>query len=76
MDGKLTNKVKVDDSMWNVDRETSILCVNLEKVKEVMWKSVLEGEEGIDLTKVCVCVRVCVCVYVCMRVCVHVQECM
>ena len=38
--------------MWNVDRETSTLCVNLEKAKEIMWKSVLEGEEAIDLTKV------------------------
>ena len=38
--------------MWNVDRETCTLCVNLEKTKEIMWKSVLEGEEGIDLTKV------------------------
>ena len=60
LDGKLTNKVKLDDSMWNVDRETSTLCINLEKVKEIMWKSVLEGEEGIDVTKVCVCVCVCI----------------
>ena len=52
LDGKLLNKVKVDDSMWNIDRETATLCINLEKVKEIMWKSVLEGEEGIDLTKV------------------------
>ena len=61
LDGALLNRVKVEDSMWNVDRESSTLCINLEKTKEIMWKSVLEGEEGIDLTKVCVCVCVCVC---------------
>ena len=59
IDGKLTYKVKVDESMWNVDRESSTLCINLEKVKELMWKSVVEGEREIDLTKVCVCVCVC-----------------
>lgn len=52
LDGKLIERVKVDDSIWNVDRETSILCINLEKSRELMWKSVLEGEEEIDLTKV------------------------
>ena len=52
MDGKLTNRVKVDESMWNVDRETCTLCINLEKAKELMWKSVLEGEKEIDITKV------------------------
>lgn len=52
MDGKLTNRVKVDESMWNVDRETCTLYINLEKAKELMWKSVLEGEKEIDITKV------------------------
>ena len=70
LDGALLNRVKVEDSMWNVDRESSTLCINLEKTKEIMWKSVLEGEEGIDLTKVCVCV--CACVHVC--VCTHARE--
>ena len=53
LDGKLTHRVKVDESMWNVDREACILCINLEKCKELMWKSVLEGEKEIDITKVC-----------------------
>jgi hypothetical protein len=52
LDGKLTNRVKVDESMWNVDRETCTLCINLEKSKELMWKSVLEGEKEIDITKI------------------------
>ena len=66
--------MKVDDSMWNVDREACTLCINLEKVKEVMWKSVLEGEQGIDLTKVCGGVYVCggMCGWVWVWVCVGV----
>ncbi len=38
--------------MWSLDIETNTICINLEKAKEIMWKSVLEGEVGIDLTKV------------------------
>ena len=38
--------------MWNLDRDNGYVQVNLEKTKEIMWKSVLEGEAGIDLTKV------------------------
>lgn len=38
--------------MWSVDKEMNCVLINLEKTKEIMWKSVLEGEEGIDLTKV------------------------
>ena len=38
--------------MWNLDRGNGYIQVNLEKTKEIMWKSVLEGEAGIDLTKV------------------------
>ncbi len=42
----------MEESLWSLDNETHSICINLEKSKEVMWKSVLEGEEGIDLTKV------------------------
>ena len=52
IDGKLLHKVKVDDSLWSIDSTNNYLTINLEKTKEIMWKSVLEGEEGIDLTKV------------------------
>ena len=38
--------------MWNIDRGSSCVYINLEKTKEMMWKSVLEGEEGIDLKQV------------------------
>ena len=52
MDGQLLHKIKVDDSMWSIDNTNNKLTVNLEKTKEIMWKSVFEGDEGIDLTKV------------------------
>lgn len=38
--------------MWTVDKERSLLTITLEKTKEIMWKSVFQGEEGIDLAKV------------------------
>ena len=52
IDKPLLHRVKVEESMWNLDRENGYIQVNLEKTKEIMWKSVLEGEPGIDLTKV------------------------
>ena len=52
IDKPLLHKIKVDDSLWSVDKARSLLTINLEKAKEIMWKSVLQGEEGIDLTKV------------------------
>ena len=38
--------------MWTVDKDSKDIHINLEKTKETMWKSVFEGEKGIDLTKV------------------------
>ena len=38
--------------MWNLDRGNGYIQVNLEKTKEIMWKSVLEDEAGMDLAKV------------------------
>ena len=52
IDKPLLHRVKVEESMWNLDRDNGYVQVNLEKTKEIMWKSVLEGEAGIDLTKV------------------------
>lgn len=52
IDKPLLHKIKIDDSLWSVDKDRSLLTINLEKTKEIMWKSVLKGEEGIDLSKV------------------------
>lgn len=52
LQGRLTNRIKVEESMWTVDKDSKDIHINLEKTKETMWKSVFEGEKGIDLTKV------------------------
>ena len=53
IDKPLLHRVKVDDSMWSIETGNGCcIYINLEKTKEIMWKSVLEGEQGIDLTKV------------------------
>ena len=52
IDKPLLHKIKVEESLWSVDKDRSLLTINLEKTKEIMWKSVLQGEDGIDLSKV------------------------
>ena len=52
IDKPFLHKVKVEESMWTVDKDRNVLTITLEKTKEIMWKSVLKGEEGIDLSKV------------------------
>ena len=52
IDGEFTRKVIPSQSMWSIEKATSVVHINLEKPQEVMWKSVLKGEPEIDLTKV------------------------
>ena len=53
IDKPLLHRVKVEESMWSIETGNGCcIYINLEKTKEIMWKSVLEGEQGIDLTKV------------------------
>lgn len=52
IDGQLLNRIKVEDSLWNLEKGTGLLQINLEKAKEMMWKSVLVGDKEIDLSKV------------------------
>lgn len=52
LDGQLLNRIKVEDSLWNLDKGTSVVQINLEKTKEIMWKSVIVGDREIDLSKV------------------------
>ena len=47
IDQPLHERVKVDDSFWSVEDNT-YLNVNLEKMEEKIWKTVLEGDEEID----------------------------
>ncbi len=47
LDGELSEKVKVDDSFWNVE-DNEFLNINLEKMEEKIWKTILVGDEEID----------------------------
>jgi hypothetical protein len=47
LDGELSEKVKVDDSFWNVE-DAEYLNINLEKMEEKIWKTILVGDEEID----------------------------
>ena len=42
LQGRLTNRIKVEESMWTVDKDSKDIHINLEKTKETMWKSVFE----------------------------------
>ena len=52
IEGEFIRKVIPSQSMWSIEKATSVVHINLEKPQEVMWKSVLKGEPEIDLTKV------------------------
>ena len=53
LEGPFTHKIRVDDAMWTLENGT-IVCLQLTKQnKQEWWKSVLEGDREIDLSKVC-----------------------
>lgn len=47
LEGELHERVKVDDSFWSVE-DNEYLNINLEKMEEKIWKTVLVGDEEID----------------------------
>ena len=47
VDGELHERVKVDDSFWNVE-DNEYLNINLEKMEEKIWKTVINGDDEID----------------------------
>ena len=51
MEGELCEKVKVDDTFWSVE-DNQYLNINFEKAGEVIWKSVIVGDDEIDTKKV------------------------
>lgn len=50
LSGELSEKIKKDDSLWNLD--DNLLQITLEKGVETIWKSVIKGGPEIDATKV------------------------
>lgn len=51
LEGKLHEKVNTEETMWHLDNGTQVV-INLDKQRETWWKSVLEGDQEIDTTKV------------------------
>lgn len=51
VEGKLHEKINVDDSMWTLDDNVRVV-LTMEKVRHTWWKCVFEGDEEIDTTKV------------------------
>ena len=47
IDGELAEKVIVDDSLWSIE-DNEYITVNLEKMEERIWKTVILGDEEID----------------------------
>lgn len=47
VDGELHERVKCEDSFWSIE-DGEYLNVNLEKMEEKIWKTVIVGDEEID----------------------------
>lgn len=47
IDGELHERVKCEDSFWNVE-DNEFLNINLEKMEEKIWKTVMAGDDEID----------------------------
>ncbi|XP_047144233.1 nudC domain-containing protein 3 isoform X1 [Hydra vulgaris] len=47
IDGELTNRIKIEDSMWSLEPGKHIL-INLEKCQHKWWTSVIVGAKEID----------------------------
>lgn len=50
LEGKLHEKILVEDSVWHLDDNRVVF--SMEKVRHTWWKCVLEGDQEIDTTKV------------------------
>ncbi|EWS74424.1 nuclear movement protein (macronuclear) [Tetrahymena thermophila SB210] len=50
IDGELYEKIKVEDSLWNIDGD--LLQITMEKGIETIWKTIIKGDQEIDATKV------------------------
>lgn len=51
IDGDFYDTIKVEDSTWAIE-EGERLMLNLEKIGENIWKTVIKGDQEIDATKV------------------------
>ena len=51
LNGELCEKVKVEESFWSIE-DAQFLNLNFEKSSEVIWKTVILGDDEIDTKKV------------------------
>ena len=51
VEGDLFEKIKVEDSFWNLE-DNKYLVLTLEKQSEVIWKTIITGDQEIDPKKV------------------------
>lgn len=51
VDGALPDRVRVDESYWNLESNRTIVIM-LQKIVQTWWKSAVEGDQEIDCTKV------------------------
>lgn len=47
IDGELQEKVKVEDSFWNIE-DKKYINITFEKAYEAIWKGVIVGDQEID----------------------------
>lgn len=42
VDGKLTNKIRQEESLWSLE-PSKCITITLEKTKQIWWTAILEG---------------------------------
>lgn len=47
VEGDLFEKIKVEDSFWSIE-DNKYLVLTLEKQSEVIWKTIITGDQEID----------------------------
>jgi hypothetical protein len=50
--GDFPYAIRTDESLWNLDSETSTVVLTLDKVQKTWWESVVKGDPKIDCSKV------------------------
>mmetsp|Transcript_21623 Transcript_21623/g.40685 ORF Transcript_21623/g.40685 Transcript_21623/m.40685 type:complete len:305 (-) Transcript_21623:27-941(-) len=50
--GEFPHAIKVDESLWSLDSETSTVILTLDKAKRTWWSSVVVGDPQIDTSQV------------------------
>lgn len=52
LEGSFPEKVRVDECLWSLERDSTTLQISLEKTKKTWWASALQGHDEIDTSLV------------------------